>query len=33
VVLALSLIAPAVVAVDKFIQLRRQSKTLAPKDS
>jgi Ca2+-transporting ATPase len=27
VVLALSLIAPAVVAVDKFIQLRRQSKT------
>src|SRR5580692_9897768 len=32
VVLALSLIAPAVVAVDKFIQLRRQSKTLAPED-
>ena len=30
VVLALSLIAPAVVAVDKVIQLRRQSKTLAP---
>jgi P-type Ca2+ transporter type 2C len=26
VVLALSLIAPAVVAVDKFLQLRRQSK-------
>jgi Ca2+-transporting ATPase len=33
VVLALSLIAPAVVAVDKFIQLRRQSKTLAPEGS
>jgi Ca2+-transporting ATPase len=29
VVLALSLIAPAVVAVDKVIQLRRQSKALA----
>ena len=29
VVLALSLIAPAVVAVDKFIQLRRQGKTTA----
>src|SRR5580692_2988620 len=33
VVLALSLIAPAFVAVDKFIQLRRQSKTLAPEGS
>ena len=33
VVLALSLIAPAVVAVDKVIQLRRQSKTLAPEGS
>jgi Ca2+-transporting ATPase len=33
VVLALSLIAPGVVAVDKFIQLRRQSKTLAPEGS
>jgi P-type Ca2+ transporter type 2C len=33
IVLALSLIAPAVVAVDKFIQLRRQSKTLAPEGS
>jgi hypothetical protein len=29
VVLALSLIAPAVVAVDKLIQLRRQNKALA----
>jgi Ca2+-transporting ATPase len=29
IVLALSLIAPAVVAVDKFIQLRSQSKTTA----
>jgi Ca2+-transporting ATPase len=33
VVLALSLIAPAFVAVDKFIQLRRQSQTLAPEGS
>ena len=33
VVLALSLITPAVVAVDKSIQLRRQSKTLAPEGS
>jgi hypothetical protein len=32
-VLALSLIAPAVVATDKLIQLRRQSKTLAPEGS
>jgi Ca2+-transporting ATPase len=33
VVLALSLIAPAVVAADKVIQLRRQSKTFAPEGS
>jgi len=33
VVLALSLIAPAVVAADKVIQLRRQSKALAPEGS
>jgi len=33
VVLALSLIAPAVVAVDKFLQLRRQRNTLAPEGS
>jgi Ca2+-transporting ATPase len=33
IVLALSLLAPAVVAVDKVLQLRRQSKAVAAESS